>query len=1032
MKAHSLKDSFVGLVIVAVLSGISLPTFGGLSARSYVMDGLIGQWDGVQNVGYDLQHDSTATKWSDLTGNSTAAFPLSAWAAANWASFGANGLVVTQAKGAAAGQKAGYEIPLFTTAFSNAFYTCEIAYNKTAATTRSANNVKKVKVGDVEVEYLKTVMLDPGRTGGFSFGVKDWLDANGSITNSQAGFSFNGANGRDSGTANILEVATISGATGAHTFSCAQSNMYVRVIADSTSKRERNVYASEKPRTTPDLAGVRMNRTYYTDIGMTGYYHSIRMYDRMLTEQEVYLNSAIDGIRFCGKSLSDYDQTKFPANYSLEMVEGDVILKTLIFIGCAEGEGTFLINDAAATSVWTERGDAVSEHTIKVIPAKGYEFAYWSKGVVGADVNVSEGTIHFTGHEDAVAVFRKTVYDGITDGLVYDLNMSLAGTAYNSLANSGTGGRETAVIGAAYEGPAEHVPTAPSFVRVQPKVPQTDIAQHPDSKAWTTALNLPQPMYLNDSNNPMTIRQAAHLSDDCIDGESTVHIRFRWDGPVYSAKGTSRGVLFANGWNAADDMGWKFGVYGGTAASGRDHFSISFGKRDVDHGGGIDEGQVRTSDLNINTNTWYDMIVAVRRVGGGRVAYDVWMSKDQYVGGGLYRPGLITFSGTITNDFISKISTHRYLAAGAPFEAGGGDSNWQESSGTATSALRNGFRGQIAELQVWNRLLTDEEKYAAFSESWATDRWRIGAKNDSADEFAAAADAETTFDSLTMAWRQFPRELTAAKPSVTIRTPLDTGYVRDANEVKYLVVEPAAEVPAGVALQVSVNGQNRGTIEFNGSNAGMLGLRANWMTPDADGNVSIKLTRTGSAEGAIVFDRVLLRGGLFLGSDNCLTDIFGSNQSAYGQFTVGDTNLTHFLRGPTVTNIYPYVALALDIPEAMTNISFTFRGRVASNIPLVQASSNHPMPFNVYANDELVYTAADGLPGQTWFEIPIAARLLRPGLNVLKIKTTATKQYMKEKYDIDMKDQGYILITQYEVKYEKPVTPPRGMYIIFQ
>ena len=40
---------------------------GGLSAKSYVQDGLVAMWDGIENAGWG-QHDANATVWKDLIG----------------------------------------------------------------------------------------------------------------------------------------------------------------------------------------------------------------------------------------------------------------------------------------------------------------------------------------------------------------------------------------------------------------------------------------------------------------------------------------------------------------------------------------------------------------------------------------------------------------------------------------------------------------------------------------------------------------------------------------------------------------------------------------------------------------------------------------------------------------------------------------------------------------------------------------------------------------------------------------------------
>lgn len=67
------KVNFIALAIqTGVLSLATLPgsTAGAIAptARDYVQTGLIAHWDGIENVGYGLPHDSTATVWKDLTG----------------------------------------------------------------------------------------------------------------------------------------------------------------------------------------------------------------------------------------------------------------------------------------------------------------------------------------------------------------------------------------------------------------------------------------------------------------------------------------------------------------------------------------------------------------------------------------------------------------------------------------------------------------------------------------------------------------------------------------------------------------------------------------------------------------------------------------------------------------------------------------------------------------------------------------------------------------------------------------------------
>ena len=105
------------VALAAAVLGVQA-SFAGLSARSYVTDGLIGHWDGEQNVDYAAEHNPSATVWRDLTGNGqNFSLPTDA-------SFSAKGLEMTRLNGAVADKW-----NLIRTAFTNTKYTVEIAFD---------------------------------------------------------------------------------------------------------------------------------------------------------------------------------------------------------------------------------------------------------------------------------------------------------------------------------------------------------------------------------------------------------------------------------------------------------------------------------------------------------------------------------------------------------------------------------------------------------------------------------------------------------------------------------------------------------------------------------------------------------------------------------------------------------------------------------------------------------------------------------------------------------------------------------------
>ena len=63
---EALAEKGGGVMLIAARN--SFTSGGKLSAKSYVQDGLIAMWDGIENAGWGV-HDPNATVWKDLSGN---------------------------------------------------------------------------------------------------------------------------------------------------------------------------------------------------------------------------------------------------------------------------------------------------------------------------------------------------------------------------------------------------------------------------------------------------------------------------------------------------------------------------------------------------------------------------------------------------------------------------------------------------------------------------------------------------------------------------------------------------------------------------------------------------------------------------------------------------------------------------------------------------------------------------------------------------------------------------------------------------
>ena len=67
-RKESMKHMVRGFVCLATVAGVS---FGASAyvALDYVQDGLVCQFDGIENVGHGQAHSSDTNRWVDLTGN---------------------------------------------------------------------------------------------------------------------------------------------------------------------------------------------------------------------------------------------------------------------------------------------------------------------------------------------------------------------------------------------------------------------------------------------------------------------------------------------------------------------------------------------------------------------------------------------------------------------------------------------------------------------------------------------------------------------------------------------------------------------------------------------------------------------------------------------------------------------------------------------------------------------------------------------------------------------------------------------------
>lgn len=344
------------LLICSVMGFVHMAgAVGELSSLSYVTNGLVGQWDGIENVSRGAAHDSAATGWADLTGHA-GEFPLQD----GWAFENGSELKVTRNSYSTVTVSYPYCKPI--NAWKNALFTGEVAYKQTdviPASTAGYNATTAILVG-------------LGYSGYF-------IGLSGS---SMCGFKPNNF-GRDVrlGGAEYLSVKTL----GSHTLTSVQSNtLYSSYFDYDVASGTWELPADKLPSSTIDLnQNLKLGTCYYAygDYGLVGSYYALRFYDRPLSADEVAINAAIDQVRFFGVS-PDVAGQKLPAGYRFNVTDPEHPRFEKRFDLITVGGGTATADDG--TELWIAH-NAAQEVSLKAVANAGYAFAGWEGDIESID-----------------------------------------------------------------------------------------------------------------------------------------------------------------------------------------------------------------------------------------------------------------------------------------------------------------------------------------------------------------------------------------------------------------------------------------------------------------------------------------------------------------------------------------------------------------------------------------------------------------------------------------------------------------------
>ena len=251
LNSHGQKALCVFFMLAAAWAAVS-SAGAALTAASYAQDGLVGQWDGIENAGAGL-HDPATNYWTDLTGQS-GDFALFAGVA----SFTADGLK-KNAQGI-------------------------VATNVTPTARTDVRTIEVVVSGAPASGWVNALLITENQTVTFN------NDREGGRRECFFDFQKYGVLTSQKPAQETLTV-TYNSATAAST--------YYQNGAQPEGTKKTNYWSKPKDSSAMHIGG----RGGYMsgDWTTTGYtIHAVRLYDRALTQEEIRRHAMIDQIRFFG------------------------------------------------------------------------------------------------------------------------------------------------------------------------------------------------------------------------------------------------------------------------------------------------------------------------------------------------------------------------------------------------------------------------------------------------------------------------------------------------------------------------------------------------------------------------------------------------------------------------------------------------------------------------------------------------------------------------------------------------------------
>lgn len=489
-------------------------------------------------------------------------------------------------------------------------------------------------------------------------------------------------------------------------------------------------------------------------------------------------------------------------------------------------------------------------------------------------------------------------------------------------------------------------------------------------------------------------RTSVCISNAAVNASTvTFYLRFKWEGVAPASTATPCYVIE----NGKDGDGWRdsgVALYIDSVTVNGSVTNACLGFRGA-------KSSDKFSGLTLTAGSWTDAFITFAQ-NADNTAYTVSASLCKV---GSSKPSLV--SASASKSFALSFATPNIVLGG-----------YHNSASSATTS--RGFRGAIAEFMAWERALTDAEKIEVMAGQHGA-KWMVGAVNGSADEFNDT-DPEAVFEPQSMPWRKMRKSLTAANPTLTLMSPLET---YETNTPKIVTLTPILKnTAASVPVALAVNGNTVGTFDLAvAENRNMVVPKRFWKR-DANGKVAVTITRT-ETTGTVEIDALSLSGSWQI------TDANGGSNGMTGEKTAanfafaGDTNVTHFTSSMSVGNSSTNYTFGVFVPAGMgEKCGWKFRTKTTGT---VSAANSLDEQHTVFVNGVAVGTHEGTFGTYESFTCDIPEGILHDGMNYVQwVQTLPTRD------DQQALDGKPGMFQYYDFWAMDLIPPPKGTMVIFR